>query len=205
MSTNKTKSRFLARLAVTAWTVLYFGFAGLTGTSMADDSTIYVNRFPTTGIPNILFVLDSSGSMTETVPSINKTRMDAVKEAMETIINSEGNIKMGLARFHYYLGGPIIFPVIPLNSTPAFLNDDVAVATIAESSDDAEELGGVVTLTDPSLEMTMFRIPSPFSSSTPWEKLSPQLPWESIARRLLAKTSAWGNTNFPSSPDLTVP
>jgi type IV pilus assembly protein PilY1 len=160
MTTNKTVSRSFTRLGVAAWTAIYFVFAGLTSTSMADDSTIYVNRFPTTGIPNILFVLDSSGSMTETVASINKTRMDAVKEAMETIINSEGNIKMGLARFHYYLGGPIIFPVTGLNTNPAFLDDNVAVATITGSSDDAEEMTtgpsvGTVSLDDPSLEMTV--------------------------------------------------
>jgi type IV pilus assembly protein PilY1 len=158
-----------SRLRVALCSALCFGVSSFTGT-YADDTSIYVNA-PVRVDSNILFILDSSGSMTENVSGSNQTRMDAVKQAMTQLINDEGNLNMGLERFHYYLGAPIVFPITPLNSNPDFLGQNIAVAPVSGSADDAEEYeGGTVLLTDALLDITVATPATPPSAEIKMEE-----------------------------------
>ncbi len=82
------------------------------GLSTADDTDIYVgDAMATEGVifPNVLFVLDTSGSMTNE-DDTGVTRLDRMKSAMSQIISSSNNVNMGMMRFHRE-GGPVLFPV----------------------------------------------------------------------------------------------
>ncbi|MGR8950649.1 MAG: hypothetical protein ACU84Q_21620, partial [Gammaproteobacteria bacterium] len=73
----------------------------------ADDSEIYLNSGASTGTSNILFNLDTSGSMTVTVdenndgtadPATERPRIDVLKEAMRTVLDSIPSLNAGLMR-----------------------------------------------------------------------------------------------------------
>ncbi|MDX2458731.1 MAG: VWA domain-containing protein, partial [Gammaproteobacteria bacterium] len=92
-----------------------FVFAALTGivaglpiTIHADDTEIYVgNRAFSAGVrPNVLLVLDTSGSMAER-DGLTLDRLDRVKVALNAILDDVNDMNIGLARFHTP-GGPIL-------------------------------------------------------------------------------------------------
>jgi type IV pilus assembly protein PilY1 len=143
-----------------------FVFAALTGivaglpiTIHADDTEIYVgNRAFSAGVrPNVLLVLDTSGSMAAR-DGLTLDRLDRVKVALNAILDDVNDMNIGLARFHTP-GGPILFPI-------AYVDDDaqdVEHGLIPEinqrllgSANDAEQLGvGSATVLDsPQLELT---------------------------------------------------
>jgi len=153
---NKQKDRGMKRATIFALSALYIGCPTWIGLR-ADDTEIYINKVPAAQTPNVLFSIDTSGSMDSNVPEGGQTRMEAVKDALSGLINDTSNLKAGLGRFHRELGGPIIFPVVNLDETPDFLDDSVTVSSIDRSSDDAEELGGTVLLDGNSLELTEVR------------------------------------------------
>jgi type IV pilus assembly protein PilY1 len=134
-------------------------FAGLPITIHADDTEIYVgNRsFSAAVRPNVLLVLDTSGSMAATDGQA-LDRLDRVKVALNAILDEVNDMNIGIARFHTP-GGPILFPV-------AYVDEDaqnVELGLIPEinqrlvgSENDAEQLGpGSATIIDSTqLEMT---------------------------------------------------
>ena len=145
---------------------LSFVFAALTGaiaglpiTIHADDTEIYVgNRaFSANVRPNVLLILDTSGSMAATDGQA-LDRLDRVKVALNAILDEVNDMNIGLARFHTP-GGPILFPI-------AFVDDDaqdVELGLIPEvnqrvvgSANDAEELvaTGATVIDSTQLEMT---------------------------------------------------
>ena len=133
--------------------------AGLPITIHADDTEIYVgNRaFSANVRPNLLLILDTSGSMAATDGQA-LDRLDRVKIALNAILDDVNDMNIGLARFHTP-GGPILFPV-------SFVDEDardVEQGLIPEvnqrvlgSENDAEELvaTGAVVLDSTQLEMT---------------------------------------------------
>jgi len=152
---KNAKHRFIQHLRVFAFAALYAGTSLWVG-AQADDAQIYVQKLPAAQTPNVLFTIDTSGSMGWEVPGGGQIKIEAVKDALTGLVNDTSDLKAGLARFHRDLGGPIIFPVVNLDSTPAFLNDTESVTSIDRSSDDAEEpiSGGLVTLDGQTLELT---------------------------------------------------
>ncbi len=102
-----------------------FLLAGLVGLAAAlpvrvpaDDTDIYLGSKTSIGAiqPNVLFVLDTSGSMSntdDTDPEV--TRLDRMKEALHTILDIATNINVGLMRFHRR-GGPVLYPVSDIDA-----------------------------------------------------------------------------------------
>ncbi|MFZ0486412.1 MAG: hypothetical protein WAL83_05395, partial [Arenicellales bacterium] len=144
------------RFYIIAAAALYFGCSLWTGLR-ADDAAIYVNKVPSAETPNVLFTIDTSGSMDTVVPNGTQTRIEAVKSALTDLVTTTSNLKAGLERFHYELGAPIVFPVINLDSAPDFLNGSVSVSSIDRSSDDAAERNDQVYLDDRSLNLTQIQ------------------------------------------------
>jgi type IV pilus assembly protein PilY1 len=151
-----SKGRFYHLIvAITLGTI-----AGLPVQLNADDTEIYLGNINvTTGVrPNVLFVLDTSGSMSDT-DGMSQDRLDRMKDALHTILDDANNINVGLMRFTDP-GGPILFPV-------SYIDEDVTVVEAAggsgsdinvqinSSSDDAEELvtGGSVDLLGQELDL----------------------------------------------------
>ncbi len=125
---------------------------GYGGSSRADDTEVFFGGSSSssgTVSPNVLFVLDTSSSMTAT-DGLGVTRLDRMKEALTNILNDSNNINVGLMRFSNP-GGPVLYPISPIDGiieTPA---DAGEVATrVARSSGDAEQAsiseGGAMTL-----------------------------------------------------------
>ncbi len=126
----------------------------------ADDTEVFFGSPPSASTvhPNVLFILDSSGSMSASVPGTSLNRMENMKLALHGLLNSVTNVNIGLMRFNNP-GGPILFPV-------SYVDEDMSTAapetpagsvtaTITESSNDAEEVGGsmIMSLASKHLEM----------------------------------------------------
>ena len=147
-------------LPTTVLAVVVGIIAGLPVKLTADDTEIYLgNVNVTAGVrPNVLFVLDTSGSMSNK-DGMSQDRLDRMKDALKTILDDANNINVGLMRFTDP-GGPVLFPI-------SYIDEDVSVVMssagvghdinvqIGESGDDAEELvtGGSVDLLGDQLDL----------------------------------------------------
>lgn len=152
-------SNFGALSAAILFTVL----TGISSPGFADDTEIYFGSAGNSdGVvkPNVLFILDTSGSMSATVPGTGKDRLDNMKDALYQIIDNSYNINVGLMRFSNP-GGPVLFPVTDIDaaassvtSEPGNANPELVIP-IVDVNDDAEEnFSGDVYLNDQILEMT---------------------------------------------------
>jgi len=119
-------------------TAAYLAFAvGNTSLVYADDTEIYLNSSSAAGAANILFSLDTSGSMSGRVDEDNngtidtgeRTRMEVLKEAMITVLDSLPPLNAGLMRYHYY-GGPILYPVANIDEFACVIEGNCTTATV---------------------------------------------------------------------------
>lgn len=113
----------------------------------ADDTEIFFGGTTSVTVrPNILFVLDTSGSMSWDTTGVrrstsgDKIRIDEMKSALRTILSSVQDVNVGLMRFHVP-GGPILYPVtnIDENLTGYDPINGSSRSQISSSFDDAEE------------------------------------------------------------------
>ncbi len=132
----------------------------------ADDTEIFFGQsndaFNTN--PNVLFVLDTSGSMTN-FDDTNSSRMDRMKTAMRTLLEQSSSFNVGLMGFSGYdRGGSIRYPVGDLEGDSGDLcdsadgtecPDEVVIVRPGSGSDDATQNDDTleVTLDSPSLIM----------------------------------------------------
>ncbi len=119
--------------------------ATLLGTSAlyARDTDVYFVDGTSTSAgavkPNILLSLDTSGSMNQQVGTTTTTRVDAMKDAMISLLDSMNeNTKVGLARYSNNYGGPIVYPAKALNDSVT-ITGNIQVVT-QNGLDDAHEL-----------------------------------------------------------------
>jgi len=151
-------------------TVSFFNFAlaaligiavGMPLTLQAHDTDIYLGDSAlSTGVnPNVLFILDTSGSMSSKDGG-SISRINRMKNALYQILDDVNNINVGLMRFSDP-GGPILFPV-------SYIDEDVTViegtgggagtninVQVSAFNDDAEEstIDGSMDLTSTALEV----------------------------------------------------
>ena len=143
-------------------TTLFLTLFALTfssGVSRADDTEIYFSSGSATGnqsnaiLPNVLLILDTSGSMDANVsiPGPDKTRMELMKEAMRSIIGDVQDVNMGLMRFTNREGGAIVFPIAGI--------DDGAFTVVSEPDDSVESLSySVIASSDDAEEDRLFSL-----------------------------------------------
>ena len=122
----------------------------------ADDTEIFFGDVNTAGArPNVLFIIDTSGSMRETVSGTGKDRLDNVKDGFRELLTNLNDVNVGLMRFSNP-GGPILYPV-------SYIDEDVNEGKLVDvfagteaSNDDAQEglTSGTVEVSDPRLELT---------------------------------------------------
>ena len=90
----------------------------------ADDTEIFFSQAegdPTTH-PNIVFILDNSGSMSGTGAGGTQSKMQDMKDAMHQIIDSTNNINLGLVNFLGWRdnhGSRMAYPVTPIDTPGA--------------------------------------------------------------------------------------
>ncbi len=122
-----------------------------------DDTEIYVASNSNKVVrPNVLFIMDTSGSMRSTVSGTNKSRMQVMQEALNEILDSVSNVNVGLMRYsaatNYNNGGPILYPVTYIDAPAS--KPKVESQIDAATDDAAEDVGsGVVRLNDPVIDM----------------------------------------------------
>jgi type IV pilus assembly protein PilY1 len=118
MSQSSSLSRKLTHSA------LMFLLVFVTGSTNAQDTEIYFSGGTISAatdesiLPNVLFILDTSGSMTNdlTGDAEGRSRIEALRDSMETIIAGVNNINLGLMRFTQDNGGPVLFPITYIDS-----------------------------------------------------------------------------------------
>lgn len=158
-------------------------FAALPGLGQADDTDLYLNQakeIDETVRPNILFVLDNSGSMLWDVydPKTGKytgyKRIDLLQEALLEVLDDANNVNVGIERFAFKSGKlntPILYPIKYIDAPVLYDTDggdggdgsessgaSASISTsIQSSADDAEEAYSAdksVVLDDNNLDMT---------------------------------------------------
>jgi type IV pilus assembly protein PilY1 len=122
----------------------------ISAAAMGDDLEIYlgVANEQTTFAPNVLFIMDSSGSMAGRDGG-TQTRLLRVQNALKETLESATNVNAGLMRFSDF-GGPILYPVRSLDDSV----DPNVVTSTAASSDDGHEISTLVTLNTDTLKIS---------------------------------------------------
>lgn len=144
MKNTKLKKQWLSRAAV------FLGSFFCLTPIWADDTDIFFGETDNVRArPNILFIIDSSGSMRNYVDENGnrrrdpgeRTRIDHVKEAFYTLLDELQNVNVGLMRFTEP-GGPVLHQIEYIDA-PVPSNEINEVTTrVAEGNDDAYELVG---------------------------------------------------------------
>ncbi len=127
---------------------------------LADDTDIFLGNgvYQAGTLPNVLFILDNSGSMNNDARDSNgnstgQTRLEAMKDAFSEIMSNVSGVNVGLMRFNAP-GGSVMYPVTNvdqvLSTTSLQTNPDMFAST-----DDAieQQSNGQVTLDSDSLRL----------------------------------------------------
>ena len=169
LNTNHSLRNFFLQLQQAALAALLI-FASSSG--QADDTDIYMGTGTSDAAethPNVLFILDTSGSMNSRDAGANKrtSRMKVLKEAMDDLLTTLDNVNVGISRFSNS-GGSVIFPISPINGNANIVVGEATStkalefkAVLVNDTDDAEERvsgnsAGQVFLNDDVLEMFDF-------------------------------------------------
>ena len=147
-----------------ALALLYTVTSGISTVS-ADDTEVFfgAQTAQSTSYPNVLFILDTSGSMAGT-DGTGITRLDRMKTAVEQILDSATNINVGLMRYNgYNSGGSIIYPVTYIdkelcpNGICTGPTSDVSLSVrVDQSTDDAVENSSSLSMTLDADTLDMF-------------------------------------------------
>ncbi|HEC15619.1 MAG TPA: VWA domain-containing protein [Sedimenticola sp.] len=126
----------------------------------ADDTEVFFGAPPSAANvhPNVLFILDTSGSMGTQVGSTGLNRMEHMKLALHSILDSVNNINVGLMRFNDP-GGPILFPTTfvdePIETVSPGDPAGTVTSRISDGNDDVEEIGALMTMQLASTHLEM--------------------------------------------------
>lgn len=133
---------FLFSLIIT----LNIGFS-----AYADDLEIYlgVADAQVTYNPNVLFIMDTSGSMTNKDGG-NQSRMLRVQNALKDALSSATNVNAGLMRFSDW-GGPILYPIRNIDE----LVEPELIYTVENSEDDGFEFAGWTDTTNDEVKLSV--------------------------------------------------
>ncbi len=191
---NQVSSKVIIMLKTIQRAVNLLGVSVLAGLTFAPvvnayDTDIYFSNVNTGAgsgnnhgkQPNILMIMDTSGSMRSRVSSGAPTRLSVMQAALNNVIDNSQNVNMGLARLSRQ-GGAIVYPVADLNADaglvemqatntlPTTINPGpfTTVASVNASNGDAKEvldLTQAVSVTDTSLPTTTAFVPGTISDS----------------------------------------
>ena len=147
-------------------TTLLLVFAVGSSSVTADDTEIYLNSSSSSAAQNILFNLDTSGSMGSSVDENNngvidpgeRSRIEVLREAMITVLDSLPSLNAGLMRYHWW-GGPILYPVASLDQEACVVEGNCTSSTspsgdiivsnnLASDNDDVVQVGALGLVLD---------------------------------------------------------
>lgn len=90
------------------------------GSAFADDTEVFFGRVAAQ--PNVLFVIDVSGSM-DGLDGGTKTRLERVRDGLKELLNTTNNINAGLIK--YDSGMAVMQPVAPISENRAGMIADI--------------------------------------------------------------------------------
>ncbi|MFT7319593.1 VWA domain-containing protein, partial [Congregibacter sp.] len=132
-SINKALKKALVACLATLW---------CTSPVWGDDTEIFFGDIDSASArPNVLFIIDTSGSMSGSVSGTGKDRLDNVKDAMYQLLDELDNVNVGLMRFTNP-GGPVLYPVTYIDEEVEAGSIVSVDAPIAAATDDAQEVVG---------------------------------------------------------------
>jgi type IV pilus assembly protein PilY1 len=127
----------------------------------ADDTEIFFGDFSGGETsPNVLFIVDTSGSMDEEVGNTGKDRLEHVQEAMTTILNGLYDVNVGIMRFSNP-GGPVLYKVDYIDRNVNDPEEAVFVyVPVLDADDDAQQVTGTgqMVINDVRLEMNTMEV-----------------------------------------------
>ncbi|MFT6269686.1 MAG: type IV pilus assembly protein PilY1 [Alphaproteobacteria bacterium] len=131
---------FLKKLGL-SFSACLFSFM-ISFSALGDDLDIYLGSSSSvvTYKPNVLFIMDTSGSMSAR-DSTTTTRMQKVQDALREALGNATNINAGLMRFSDY-GGPILYPIRDIDSSVS----PELILPVTSNQDDAQQVDGNVQL-----------------------------------------------------------
>ena len=153
--THRNRTKRIGAMAAGCLSVLFLSMP-----VFADDTEVFFGQrnHSSDSDPNVLFVLDTSSSMTSK-DGTGQTRLVRMKEALHTIIDSSVNVNFGLMRFNgAYGGGSVLFPVTPIDQEmcAGSCNEVDLVSKLSAGENDVEEpdSDGVVYATSSTINLT---------------------------------------------------
>lgn len=178
-TSNEGKHMLSALIKKSFYTLFSFTLVLSAGISRADDTEIYFtgNGQDESVRPNVLFILDTSGSMQNIVQGTgNQTRLEVMKEAVKQVIADIEDINVGLMRFTDRHGGPVLFPVTYVEENAFNVVGETAtstttldyVTTINNGLNDGEmntDDADTMYLNESQIEVDQIAVP--ISTSTP--------------------------------------
>lgn len=169
---NRIRQGTLARKVLAGGLAsLYMGLA-LVPAAEASDSEVYARKIAVTSelSPTMMMMIDTSGSMdwclsgaSSGCTTTNPKRSVALRNAMQKILfgatgvdRVPGYVRMGLARYHPTdgsKGGKVLYPARPLDSFVNINPNGTVTSTVSASAEDAEQVGGSLSLNSTELEL----------------------------------------------------
>jgi type IV pilus assembly protein PilY1 len=148
---------------------------GASGVARADDTEIF---FPAEVVqaddevlkPNILFLMDTSGSMGST-DNTGQTRLRRVQDALQTILRDlSPNVNVGIGRLSSTEGGAILWPVSAIDAAVADVYPSSAAVepnvVTGGGSNEAQQVVSTVTTNPGSLNVGIISSSSSASNTT---------------------------------------
>ncbi len=176
-------------------------------TAYADDTEVFFGQVDadTNVYPNVMFVLDTSGSMNYTDGGYTGSRLERMKSALNTILDSSTNVNMGLMRFNGTDGGgAVLYPITGINKQVC-TNGDCGTISLSQQvqtrDDDMEQFITSGEMTPAGTRLSMGESgSSPQLVSFRFQELN--IP--SGALITSAELEFTADTNQYSSADLTI-
>ncbi len=103
--------------------------------------------------PNVLFVLDNSGSMDNIIKSSGKSRMQTMKESFRSIMSTTQGINVGIMRFNDP-GGSILYPVTDIDQSISSFEPTLNPQSKNSADDATEAKSGADSSSDGSVDLT---------------------------------------------------
>lgn len=157
-----TQHSFLQSVRKCLYAGAAMAFSSLTFAPLAtaDDTDVFLGSTSDTSLsskPNVLLILDTSGSMDFDLDIDNPTgtsRLKVMKDALVKLLESMNNVNVGLMTFNS-AGGPVRYPVRYIDDPvdpESGTNTFTLIRSIEQSSDDAQQ--NIETVLDPDAVTT---------------------------------------------------
>ena len=117
---------------------LFAGALAVVGSCLvkADDTEVFVNNTQTNVTPNLMFLLDLSGSMEFTpggfpTRGVEQSRLEILQNSVTSLLSDPNlpELNIGLATFQNDSGGTLLFPIAPMDADANSIDPDIASGT----------------------------------------------------------------------------